>query len=79
MGTSRLRQLSSTRGASGFKYVQIVDVNIESVRKQLLSIISGRRGKSKFHIVGEKNKDYHQPDRHQVMQLILYSEPVSDP
>ncbi len=67
---------SLARAPAGITFGQIANGDIESVRKQLLSIVSKRRSKSAVHMASEQEKDVLPPNRHQVMQLTVYSEPV---
>ena len=60
---------------TGIMFGQIANGDIESVRKQLLSIVSKRRSKPAVHMASEQEKDVLPPNQHQVVQLTVYSEP----
>ncbi len=67
---------SLARAPAGFTFGQIPNGDIESVRKQLLSIVSKRRSRSAVHMASEQMKDVMPPNRHQVVQSTVHSEPV---
>ena len=64
------------RAPAEITFGQVANGDIDSIIKQLLSIGAKRRSKSAVDIASEKQKDVLPPNRHQVVQLTVYSESV---
>ncbi len=67
---------SLARASAGITFGQIANGDIESVIKEFLSVALKRRSKSAVHMASEQEKNVLHPNRHQVVQLTLYAEPV---
>ncbi len=67
---------SLARALARITFRQMANGDIESVGKQFLSIVFDSRNISAVHIASEREKNLLPPNRHQVVQLTVYSEPV---
>ena len=67
---------SLARAPAEITFGQVANCDIDSIIKQLLSIGAKRRNKSAVDIANEQQKDVLPPNRHQVVQLTVYSESV---
>ena len=61
---------------SGIIFGQISNGDIDSLKQELLGIIAKKVKRSSLSVAEEANPDPSPPNRHQVVDLSVYSEPV---